>query len=143
MLSLVVNLAVLSFMLFIFTMSIYFLVFLKIENSKLKLQNIQLTSDMFASLAFMSDKINQDPSIEVQASEDFLKFVSDSRDSAYAYIENVQSVLNKFISDVEPVINYNKKYGDVVPIEPYTSQLKAISVAFEELKQLLPSPELG
>ena len=140
MLSLVVNLVVLSFMLFIFTMSIYFLVFLKIENSKLKLQNIQLTSDMFASLAFMSDKIKQDPYIEAQASEDFLKFVSDSRDSAYSYIENVQVVLNKFISDVEPILEYNQKYGNVIPMEPYTSQLEAITRSFNELKELLPTP---
>ena len=33
-----------------------------------------------------------------KANEDFLKFISDSRDWAYTYIDEVQASLNKFIT---------------------------------------------
>lgn len=135
MLSLVINLLLLSVFLFIFTMSIYFLVSLKIENTKLKLKNIQLTSDMIASLAFVSDKINQDPIIDNQATEDFLKFVSDSRDSAYLYIENVQSVLNKFISNVGPTIDYLDQYAPPILLE---KQRLCLIEGYKDIKSVLP-----
>ena len=73
-----------------------------------------------------------------QFNEDFLKFVSDSRDWAYTYIENVQESLNKFISDIEPEISYFKEYGDVGSMAPNYYSMKKITGAYEELKKLLP-----
>ena len=73
--------------------------------------------------------------------ENFLKFLSDSRDWAFNYIEEVQSGLNKFISDVEPEINYFKEYGDIIAMEPNYNSLKKITEAYEELKKLLPKEE--
>ena len=73
--------------------------------------------------------------------ENFLKFLSDSRDWAFTYIEEVQSGLNKFISDIEPEINYFKEYGDVIAMEPNYNSLKKITEAYEELKKLLPKEE--
>jgi hypothetical protein len=73
--------------------------------------------------------------------ENFLKFLSDSRDWAFNYIEEVQSGLNKFISDIEPEINYFKEYGDLMAMQPNYYSLKKISQAYEELKKLLPKEE--
>ena len=73
--------------------------------------------------------------------ENFLKFLSDSRDWAFNYIEEVQSGLNKFISDIEPEINYFKEYGDLMAMQPNYYSLKKISQAYEELKNLLPKEE--
>lgn len=73
-----------------------------------------------------------------QANEDFLKFISDSRDWAYAYIDEVQSSLNKFINDIEPEINYFKEYGDIGSMSPNYYSMKKITKAYEELKNLLP-----
>lgn len=73
-----------------------------------------------------------------QANEDFLKFISDSRDWAYAYIDEVQSSLNKFINDIEPEINYFKEYGAVGAMAPNYYSMKKITGAYEELKNLLP-----
>ncbi len=75
---------------------------------------------------------------EDKSSEAFLKFVSDSRDWAYQYIDEVQEGLNKFITDVEPEISYFKEYGDVGSMAPNYYSMKKISVAYEELKSLLP-----
>lgn len=71
-------------------------------------------------------------------SDTFLKFVSDSRDWAYQYIEDVQSSLNKFINDIEPEIAYFDEYGVIGDAYPHYYSMKKISGAYKELKKLLP-----
>ena len=75
-----------------------------------------------------------------KANEDFLKFVSDSRDWAYHYIEDVQAGLSSFINEVAPQIDYYNEYGAAVEgmIAPHDFALKKISSEFEKLKTLLP-----
>jgi alpha-L-fucosidase len=73
-----------------------------------------------------------------QFNEDFLKFISDSRDWAYTYIEDVQASLNKFITDIEPEIIYFDEYGVVGTAYPHYYSMKKISGAYKELKKLLP-----
>ena len=75
-----------------------------------------------------------------KANEDFLKFVSDSRDWAYQYIEEVQSGLKSFIDEVEPQIDYYNHYGAAVDgmMAPHDFAMKKISSEFKKLKNLLP-----
>jgi hypothetical protein len=73
-----------------------------------------------------------------RSNEDFLKFVSDSRDWAYQYIDEVQESLNKFITDIEPEINYFDEYGIVSSAYPHYYSMKKISESYKELKKLLP-----
>ena len=73
--------------------------------------------------------------------ENFIKFLSDSRDWAFAYIEEVQVGLNKFVTEIEPEINYFKEYGDFTSMRPNYFALKKITEAYEELTKLLPKEE--
>jgi hypothetical protein len=73
-----------------------------------------------------------------ESNEAFLKFVSDSRDWAYQYIDDVQSSLNKFIIDIEPEIAYFDEYGVVGSAYPHYHSMKKISMAYKELKKILP-----
>lgn len=72
--------------------------------------------------------------------ENFIKFLSDSRDWAFGYIENVQAGIKKFIDEVGPQIEYYNKYGVVVDgmIPPHDFALKKISKEVDELKKFLP-----
>jgi hypothetical protein len=72
--------------------------------------------------------------------ENFIKFLSDSREWAFGYIEEVQSGLKKFIKEVEPQLDHYNKYGISVEgmAPPHDFALKKISKEFEELKKLLP-----
>lgn len=70
--------------------------------------------------------------------ENFIKFLSDSRDSAFNYIEEVQSGLAKFVNDIEPEIKYFKEYGSPMAIQPNYYSMKKVVEAYTELKQLLP-----
>ena len=70
--------------------------------------------------------------------ENFIKFLSDYRDWAYQYIEDVQKELDTFIRDVEPEIMYFDEYGLVGDAYPHYHSMKKISAAYKNLKKLLP-----
>ncbi len=73
-------------------------------------------------------------------SDAFLKFISDSRDWAYEYIENVQAGIKSFVDEVGPQIEYYDEYGASVDgmVAPHDFALKKISSEFKKLKKLLP-----
>ena len=73
--------------------------------------------------------------------ENFIKFLSDSRDWAYLYIEDVQKGLAKFVDGIEPEIAYFDEYGLVGEAYPHYHSMKKISQAYKELKKLLPEEE--
>jgi hypothetical protein len=75
--------------------------------------------------------------------ENFIKFLSDSRDWAYLYIEDVQKGLSKFVSEIEPEISYFDEYGEVGSAYPHYHSMKKISQEYKELKKLLPEEESG
>ena len=71
--------------------------------------------------------------------EDFLKFVSDSREWAYDYIEEVQKAIKDFKTTVEPHIIFFDKFGDVLSNQrPDYDAMKTISAAYKELITILP-----
>jgi hypothetical protein len=76
----------------------------------------------------------------VADNEAFTNFLLKSRDDAFAYIEIVQQALNKFKDEAGPVVDYHKKYGDVM-YTPNTDSLNKLVTAYEELMVLLPKEE--
>lgn len=74
--------------------------------------------------------------------ESFIKFLSDSRDSAFEYIEEVQLRIHKFVDQVDPEISYFKEYGDMMAMQPNYNSMKKISAAYEDLVKLLPKEEV-
>jgi hypothetical protein len=71
--------------------------------------------------------------------ENFLKFISDSRDWAFEYIEKVQDGLSEFIDSVDSDIKYFDKYGEVLSVNrPDYDAMKRISIAYKNLSSLLP-----
>lgn len=90
-------------------------------------------------LLIMQESLNSENKTDKeQADEAFLKFVSDSRDWAYQYIDKAQESLNKFIADIEPEIAYFDEYGIASSAYPHYHSMKKISGAYKELKKLLP-----
>ncbi len=81
------------------------------------------------------NKIQSDESIH---KENFIKFLSESRDWAYKYIEDVQEGLNTFIDSVKEDIEYFDQYGDAGPNGPNYDMMKRISIAYKELTKLMP-----
>lgn len=85
-----------------------------------------------------NDKIQSDESVH---KENFIKFISDSRDWAYEYIEEVQNGLRHFIDETAPEIQYFRDYSDTMALAPNYYSMKKISEEYDKLKELLPSDE--
>jgi hypothetical protein len=110
------------------------------------LKRLKQVMGMAAELFFINQTLEQSLGIEQSEEaldihkEDFIKFLSDSRDWAFEYIEEVQKGLNSFITEVEQEIEYYNNYGAALDgmISPHDKALKKISKEFEKLKALLP-----
>jgi hypothetical protein len=75
---------------------------------------------------------------ELVDKENFIKFLSNSRDWAFKYIEDVQEGLLTFVNGIEPEISYFDEYGEVGSAYPHYHSMKKISQEYRELKKLLP-----
>jgi hypothetical protein len=109
--------------------------FLFYNQRKKNILMVAQTLDFFMLQEAQKDQLKTD---KEKFNEDFLKFISDSRDWAYTYIEDVQASLNKFITDIEPEILFFDQYGDLMSAEPNYNSMKKVSVAYKELKKFLP-----
>ena len=122
-------------------LSIFSLSFMIAYISMLK--KLKMVSDGFAKLLIAyntSSSINVDLSPEDQDihKENFIKFLSDSRDWAFEYIEEVQTRLQNFVNELEPTINGFEKQDNEIKNSPLYKDIKIISNSFNELKKLLP-----
>jgi len=127
-----------SLFIILFFMLVFKNVQLKIKLSSTTLELLKAHIDktiISEKLVELSEEKNR---LTDTSSEAFLKFISDSRDWAYQYIDDVQVSLNKFITDIEPEILYFETYGDLMGAEPNYNSMKKISGAYKELKKLLP-----
>jgi hypothetical protein len=126
-------------LIFIFILSSLTLLFLSLYVLQKRANKVLIAKTLEALLMQQLTR-NINKTDKDQSNEDFLKFVSDSRDWAYQYIEEVQAGLKLFITEVAPQIDYYNKYGSAVDgmIAPHDFALKKISSEFEKLKTLLP-----
>lgn len=122
------------------TIVIMFVV-LSFNNMRLRIKNLDLLEknlQVHIDRAVLADKLSTEMQKPGLQNDDFLSFVSKSRDLAFEYIESVQSGINKFITDVEPEILYFDEYSDLMAAEPNYNSMKRISSAYKELKDLIP-----
>jgi len=133
---------VIEFTSFVIFIIIFFI--LVFDNLRLRLvhrsniiQLLEVATERNIIAAKFLESTEQRPEPVDAASEGFLKFISDSRQWAFDYIENVQLGINKFISDAGPSIEYWEKYGSVMDT-PLDINMQKISISYKELKSLLP-----
>jgi hypothetical protein len=120
--------------LFAFSTSSYYW----LQNKKLKVRIVQVELDLEIASKFFIENSTDKEENEKQAKEDFIKFLSDSRDWSYQYIEDAQKIIHTFIKEIEPEISYFDEYGVVGSAWPHYYSMKKISSAYKELKTLLP-----
>ena len=108
--------------------------FLLIQNISMK---IKIARQKTSILQEQSDKIvlyekieelMKNSSITGQNSDGFLKFVSQSRDWAFSYIEESQKAIENFQSVATPII-YDKENS---------AKMEELILAYEELLKMLP-----
>ena len=112
------------------------------------LKRLEFMTKAFAQLVVLNSTIQEAFEASIQSpiskedqdihKENFIKFLSDSRDWAFEYIEDVQKQLENFVRDIEPEIMYFDEYGVVGDAYPHYHSMKKISSAYKDLKKLLP-----
>jgi len=124
-------------LIFFLSLFVSFFLFLYLKEKK---NGKAIIANTLRLLLHQEEQFKAKKTDKEKANEDFLKFVSDSRDLAYEYIESVQAGLQKFVDEVEPQIEYYDKYGAAVEgmVAPHDFALKKISSEFKKLKSLLP-----
>ena len=75
--------------------------------------------------------------LNLETNDGFVKFISDSRDWAFKYIEDVQKALEEFDKKISPTIDYYSTYGTTID-GLHIDLTKQVSEAYEELKKVLP-----
>jgi hypothetical protein len=133
-----IELIAFSIFIILFFMLILNNVRLNIRLSEVRLELIRAYIDKTIVSEKLIEVSGEKNKADDYSSEAFLKFISDSRDWAYQYIDDVQESLNKFITDIEPEIVYFDEYGIVGSAFPHYHSMKKISGAYKELKKLLP-----
>ncbi len=120
-------------------LSITFISFV-ISTIVLKKKNTKLTTSIITILLENANGKAETDDKNLNTNEGFVKFLSDSRDWAFAYIEEVQSILNKFVNEVGPDIEYYRSFGQAVD-GPHNETLDKISKAYAELEKVLPKKD--
>lgn len=128
------------------TLSVSFIIFYSILFKKFVNQKNMLAKLVFDNFTLEKlIELQNDKDLQTNESvhkENFLKFVSESRDWAFDYIEEVQEGLSKFVNDVDSYIEYFDTYGNVISVErPDYAAMVQISKSYKELKKLLPIEE--
>lgn len=115
-------------------------IFLLLKILKLR-DAIKVLSVAYSRIESLSSLKNNDDLNNDVHKENFIKFLSDSRDWAYEYIQDIQEGVTNFVNEVEPEIAYFDEYGEVGSAYPHYHSMKKISEAYKELKTLLPEDE--
>jgi hypothetical protein len=108
------------------------------KNRKLSAEIIQIALDKAIISERLEEELNKKDFNSIEQSEGFLKFISQSRDWAFDYIEQVQAALLEFKNKIEPQILYAKTYGTVSGQSPHTIIIDRISDAYDDLVKVMP-----
>lgn len=113
------------------------LIILNAQKSRLATKLLQTTIEKMTALNMLEDALSEKESNNIEQTDGFLKFVSDSRNWAFDYIEEVQAGLAKFQASVKPHLDYINKYGSIID-NPVQGSIDKISEAYVELEKLMP-----
>jgi hypothetical protein len=131
------------FLVFFVTLSFSFGLSYWATLSKLKKSNL-LLAELFIKNRALEELNNQanngiNMSDDTLHKENFIKFLSDSRDWAFEYIEDVQKSLTQFVKEVDQNINYFIEFSSLQEGNFLDDDIKKISVAYLDLKKFLPN----
>ncbi len=128
----------------IFLMFITTFIYLIIDNVLVRIKNKTLGLTLLQERIdknIIIDKISKDldKTKPIEQTDGFIKFISESRDLAFSYIEEAQKGISKFVKNAGPEIEYFKKFGPISEGQPLHDSMTKISEEYEDLKKLLPA----
>lgn len=105
-------------------------------------KSLQDSLDKSTLIQNLSDRLVKIEQKPIEESEGFIKFLSESRDWAFKYIEDVQKALTDFKNIVEPKLKYANTYGTVAGPTAHLTLIEEITLAYIDLKKIMPDEDL-
>jgi hypothetical protein len=130
-----------AFVMFVIILTVFLVsvVNLRIKNRRLAAELLQLTLDQNILFTKLAEELKKKEEGSVEKTDGFLKFISESRELAFEYIEAIQEALVKFRDKVGPEIEYMLTYGTVTGDSLQSKSFLKIEKAYKELiKETLP-----
>jgi threonyl-tRNA synthetase len=135
----------------IFSLIILVVVTLLISVVRLRLKNVRLASELLQSsldqnilLTKLAEELKRKEEVSLEKTDGFLKFISESRELAFEYIETMQEALVRFKDKVGPEIEYMLTYGTATGDNLQSKSFLKIEKAYKELiKEALPVEKQG
>jgi threonyl-tRNA synthetase len=135
----------------IFSLIILVVVTLLISVVRLRLKNVRLASELLQSsldqnilLTKLAEELKRKEEVSLEKTDGFLKFISESRELAFEYIETMQEALVKFKDKVGPEVEYMLTYGTATGDNLQSKSFLKIEKAYKELiKETLPVEKQG
>jgi hypothetical protein len=113
---------------------------LRLKNRRLAADLLQITLDQNILMTKFAEELKKKEDVSIEKTDGFLKFISESRDLAFQYIEAIQEALVKFKDKVGPEIEYMLTYGTVTGDNLQSKSFLKIEKAYKELiKETLPT----
>lgn len=117
---------------------------LRLKNRKLSAELLQATLDQNILFTKLAEELKKKEEVSVEKTDGFLKFISESRELAFEYIEAMQEALVKFKDKVGPEIEYMLTYGTATGDNLQSKSFLKIERAYKELiKETLPAEKQG
>lgn len=103
------------------------LIWLAFKYSKLMNSGLQLAIDKVVLTQKVQELLSKEDTKNIEQTDGFLKFVSDSRDWAFDYIENVQEAIQDLKAAVDSGDDYEDAYFKLIsflpePLEPRSEE---------------------
>jgi hypothetical protein len=128
-----------------YTLLILLIAYLIYKNVKLR---HTLNNEISAKLQVMIDRniiateykelFQTIENMKLEKSDDFVKFLSDTRNSAFEYIEDAQTKIAEFDELLNAIVEWNNTYGTVAGNVPHAEKIEQISLAYSSIRALLP-----
>jgi hypothetical protein len=117
---------------------------LRLKNRRLASELLQITLDQNTLMTKLAEELKRKEEVSLEKTDGFLKFISESRELAFEYIEAMQEALVKFRDKVGPEIEYMLTYGTATGDNLQSKSFLKIEKAYEELiKETLPVEKQG
>ena len=117
---------------------VYRLFKLRVFTKSLSELYMQGLADNFLLSKKVEQLVQEIENKKLEDTDGFLKFVSDSRDWAFEYIEEVQKALAEFDEVVAPQLEWATTYGTLAGESVHINTVNTISEAYIKLKTVLP-----
>jgi hypothetical protein len=138
----IIEFVIFSIFLIVFFVLIFANIKTRLQNNKLKANLTQETINRAIVMQEMQKLMTEVDARNSNQNDGFLKFVSDSREAAFKYIEEVQAAINEFDSKVGPAVKYYKETGKMLDRRP-SELVRELSEAYDKLMASMPKEETG